>query len=92
MAAARELSISRGAVSRTIKELEQLMGVALFVRSAHDVRLTEMGREYARAVAPAIREIARASMEVRRNSRDRLSALTAQDPAARAGGNEHATT
>ena len=76
MAAARELSISRGAVSRTIKELEQFMGVALFLRSAHDVRLTDTGRQYARAVAPAISEIARASMDVRFNSRDRLHANT----------------
>jgi DNA-binding transcriptional LysR family regulator len=74
VSAAGELSISRGAVSRTIKELEQFMRVALFVRSAHGVRLTDTGRDYARAIGPAIGEIARASILVRLDSRDRLYA------------------
>jgi LysR family glycine cleavage system transcriptional activator len=76
VSAARELSLSRGAVSRTIKELEGLMGVALFVRSAHGARLTDVGRDYARAISPAIGEIARASVQARLNARDRLHAST----------------
>jgi LysR family glycine cleavage system transcriptional activator len=67
-AAARELSLSRGAVSRTIKELEQFVSVALFVRNAHGVRLTEAGQDYAHAIRPAIGALARASVEVRRRA------------------------
>jgi LysR family transcriptional regulator, glycine cleavage system transcriptional activator len=64
-AAARELSLSRGAISRTIKELEQFVRVALFVRNAHGVQLTEAGLDYADAIRPAIGALARASVEVR---------------------------
>jgi LysR family transcriptional regulator, glycine cleavage system transcriptional activator len=64
-AAARELSLSRGAVSRTVRELEQFVSVALFVRNAHGVQLTEAGRGYAHAIRPAIGALARASVELR---------------------------
>jgi LysR family transcriptional regulator for bpeEF and oprC len=42
-AAARALFIDPAAVSRTIKELEEKLGVALFVRSTRVLRLTEDG-------------------------------------------------
>lgn len=63
--AARELSVSPGAVSRTIKELEDFMGVALFVRKTRGVELTEAASVYARAVAPSIQQIAQASTQLR---------------------------
>lgn len=47
------------------------MGIALFVRNARGVQLTETARDYARAIGPAISDIARASVEVRLGARDR---------------------
>lgn len=44
--AASDLSLSQGAVSKRVRQLEQLLGVALLVRNNHQVHLTEMGRIY----------------------------------------------
>ncbi|HKU13587.1 MAG TPA: LysR family transcriptional regulator [Steroidobacteraceae bacterium] len=73
VAAAGELSISRGAVSRTIRQLELFMGVELFWRGVCGVCLTQIGREYAQAVSPAIGQIAHASRAIRRNSQSQSS-------------------
>lgn len=81
VAAARELSLSRTAVSRTIRELEQYMKIVLFERYARGVRLTPTGREYASALRPSFDDIARASELIRqRASADsvRVTALTQQ--------------
>lgn len=45
-AAARQLNISRGMVSRQIYELEQHLGVRLFNRTTRDVSLTAAGAQY----------------------------------------------
>jgi LysR family transcriptional regulator, glycine cleavage system transcriptional activator len=73
VAAAGELSITRGAVSRTIRQLELFMGVELFGRRACGVHLTQIGSEYACAVEPAIRQIAHASRAVRLNRQSHSS-------------------
>lgn len=44
--AALQLSISQSAVTTSIKELEQIIGVPLFVRTAHGVELTSIGRDF----------------------------------------------
>lgn len=44
--AAKDLSLSQGAVSKRVRQLEQLLGVALLARNNHQVHLTEMGRLY----------------------------------------------
>lgn len=49
--AASELALTQGAVSRQIAQLEAQLGVALFARTRHGVRLTERGRAYAQRVA-----------------------------------------
>ncbi len=77
VAAARELSVSAGAVSRTVKELEEFMGVELFVRKARGVELTETAAAYARAIAPAIRQIAQASAELRSSAQHQSLRVTA---------------
>jgi LysR family glycine cleavage system transcriptional activator len=59
--AGRELCVCAGAVSRIVKELEAFLGVTLFVRRAQGVMITDAGGAYAREVAPAIQQIARAS-------------------------------
>lgn len=63
--AGKELSVSAAAVSRSIKELEQSIGVDLFVRHPCGVALTDAGRTYALALTPALRQIEAASTEVR---------------------------
>jgi LysR family glycine cleavage system transcriptional activator len=77
VAAARELSVSAGAVSRTVKELEEFMGVELFVRKARGVELTAAAAAYARAIAPAIRQIAQASVELRASAQHQSLRVTA---------------
>ena len=62
--AARELSLTQGAVSRQIKNLEQRLGVALFVRRDRGVVLTPSGLRYRQAVTEALDGIARATAEV----------------------------
>lgn len=64
VAAARELSVTPGAVSRVIKELEAFMGVTLFIRRPRSVQLTTVARIYACAITPAIRQIAVACAQV----------------------------
>ncbi|RUU04065.1 LysR family transcriptional regulator, partial [Mesorhizobium sp. M7A.T.Ca.TU.009.02.1.1] len=46
-AAARDLNMSTTAVSRTIKELEDDLGVRLINRTTRRLSLTEAGRDYA---------------------------------------------
>jgi len=77
LAAAKELSVSAAAVSRTIKELEKSIGVGLFVRRARGVELTDIARTYAHALAPALRQIASASAEVRTAAQQKCLRVTA---------------
>ncbi|WGS50401.1 LysR substrate-binding domain-containing protein [Paraburkholderia sp. D15] len=59
--AARELHVTHSAVSQQIKVLEESMGVALFVREARGLRLTEEGRLYALDIRTALRDITEAT-------------------------------
>ncbi|MES2257664.1 MAG: LysR family transcriptional regulator [Pseudomonadota bacterium] len=49
--AARELSLTQGAVSRQIASLENFLGLRLFQRTRHGVALTPAGADYAKQVA-----------------------------------------
>jgi LysR family glycine cleavage system transcriptional activator len=60
--AARELHVTHSAVSQQIRILEDTMGVALFVREARGLRLTEEGRLYALEIRSALRDIANATL------------------------------
>jgi LysR family transcriptional regulator, glycine cleavage system transcriptional activator len=55
--AARELHVTHSAVSQQIRILEDLMGVALFLREPRGLRLTEEGRLYALEIRSALRDI-----------------------------------
>lgn len=67
--AAEACSISQPALSMQIKELEETLGIALFERSARQVRLTGFGEEFALRVRGILRsvdelgDLARASHE-----------------------------
>jgi DNA-binding transcriptional LysR family regulator len=61
--AAEELHVTRGAISRHIKQLEEHLGVALFVRLAKGVRLTSAGQE----LLPVLTEVfAKVQLECQR--------------------------
>lgn len=55
--AARELLVTQGAVSRHVSQLEQWLGVTLFVRTRRGAELTPEGAAYFRGVRPAFQEI-----------------------------------
>lgn len=61
-AAARELNLTQGAVSRQIRALEQQLGVKLFVRERQTVSLTDVGRTYAQEIEKALGAIRSASL------------------------------
>jgi LysR family glycine cleavage system transcriptional activator len=52
--AAAELSVTPGAVSRQIRQLEDQLGVQLFKRGHRQITLTRQGADYFRAVSKAI--------------------------------------
>jgi len=62
--AAGELNLTQGAVSRQIRNLEQRLGVALFVRGDRGVGLTPSGAHYHAAVREALDRIARATADI----------------------------
>ena len=46
VAAAAELHVSQPALTRTIKRVEDVLGVRLFERTTRAVRVTDAGREF----------------------------------------------
>jgi LysR family transcriptional regulator, glycine cleavage system transcriptional activator len=59
--AAAELNLTQSAVSRQVAKLEDALGVRLFTRAGPYLQLTERGRGYAAAIAPALSAITAAS-------------------------------
>jgi DNA-binding transcriptional LysR family regulator len=55
--AASELNLTQSAVSRQIRQLEDLLGVSLFRRSHQRVSLTETGRRYLKDVAGILQQL-----------------------------------
>lgn len=60
-----ELNLTQSAVSRQIRDLEALLGTALFVRERQKVRLTAAGDAYAREVRHALHKVADATLGFR---------------------------
>lgn len=63
-AAARELNLTHGAISRQVTALEFQLGASLFVRSARGVRLTSVGKAYAVEIHAALAALRSASLNV----------------------------
>jgi len=63
-AAGRELNLTQGAVSRQIQTLEERLGVPLFAGRRDAMALTDAGREYLAEIAPLLRQLERATMNV----------------------------
>ncbi len=51
-AAAEELQVTQGAISRQIRDLEALLGVTLFRREGRGIALTDAGRNFAERLTP----------------------------------------
>jgi DNA-binding transcriptional LysR family regulator len=66
-AAAEELSLTQGAISRQLQTLEGQMGVQLLLRDRKQLRLSPAGRDYVRQVRSALEQIAQASLKLRAN-------------------------
>ncbi|MCC5988082.1 MAG: LysR family transcriptional regulator [Pararhodobacter sp.] len=62
-AAARDLDLTQGAVSRQVMVLEERLGAALIARGARRVRLTEAGAGYATKVRAALEMLGQGAME-----------------------------
>ncbi|MET1410782.1 LysR family transcriptional regulator [Roseibium sp. HPY-6] len=56
-AAAEELGVKPSTVSHQLKQLENRLGAALFVRTTRSVNLTEAGRALLRGTAPSFRQL-----------------------------------
>ncbi|KAF1051997.1 MAG: Glycine cleavage system transcriptional activator [Stenotrophomonas maltophilia] len=59
--AAAELHVTHSAISQQLRQLENLLGIALLQREGRGLRLTEEGRLYALQVRRALRDIAEAT-------------------------------
>ena len=63
-AAARELGVSRSAVSQAVQQLEEQLHVVLFQRTTRSVSLTDAGRRLVEGVGPALAQTAATLTEV----------------------------
>ncbi|MDH5451838.1 MAG: LysR family transcriptional regulator [Paracoccaceae bacterium] len=68
LAAARDLDLTQGAVSRLIQNLEAQLGVTLFLRDRRRLVPTDHALAYARDIVKALDMISRGSMRVRSNT------------------------
>lgn len=66
-AAAKELVLTQGAISRQINALEEQLNVTLFHRHKQNIRLTEVGKSYAKEVHSALSNIRSATLNVMTN-------------------------
>jgi DNA-binding transcriptional LysR family regulator len=62
--AARELGVSRSAVSQSVRQLEQQLRVVLLVRTTRSVALTEAGKQLVENAGPALRQAVAALEQV----------------------------
>ncbi|MEB8389400.1 LysR substrate-binding domain-containing protein [Rhodobacteraceae bacterium KMM 6894] len=70
--AARELNVTRVAVSRQVRQLEEVLGVGLFVRGSSSVELTRAGRRLSRVVSNSFQSIVEEIESIENISADRL--------------------
>jgi LysR family glycine cleavage system transcriptional activator len=70
--AAAELNLTQTAISHQIKNLEDLLQVALFARERSAVRLTDVGHEYLESVRDVIHQIAAATDRIIEKNRENV--------------------
>lgn len=74
--AARELSVTQGAVSRMVQALEAELGIALFRRIGRTLELTPAGAAYQPHISQALESIAAATRSIRRLERGGVLRVT----------------
>ena len=75
--AAEELSVTQGAVSRQIRQLEEYLGVALFVRDTRNLRMTDSAAHYYETVRTALKEISGATADIlQRDNHEQVTVIT----------------
>lgn len=74
--AGAELFLSQSAVSRQIQQLEEQLGMKLFVRRTRALLLTDAGQHYFRAVQQALRDLREAAARLNVASHDRTVRVT----------------
>lgn len=72
--AAEDLCLSQGAVSKRVRQLEQVVGVPLLARTRHQVCLTDMGRAYLAQIRQLLEdlEVNTEALRTRARGRDRI--------------------
>ncbi|MCS4505989.1 transcriptional regulator GcvA [Arhodomonas aquaeolei] len=63
-AAASELSVTQGAISRQVRQLEDYLGRSLFVRENRTIALTPAGLQYYQTVSRALADVSEATSEL----------------------------
>jgi len=66
-AAAKELALTQGAISRQINALEQQLNINLFHRNKQNISLTETGKSYAKDINTALSHIRSATLNLMTN-------------------------
>ena len=66
-AAAAELSLTQGAISRQLKVLEDQLGIPLMIRDRQRLRLTPAAADYVREVRRSLTSLTQASLKLRAN-------------------------
>jgi DNA-binding transcriptional LysR family regulator len=62
--AARDLAVSRSAVSHTVRQLEEQLGVVLLARTTRSVSLTDAGRRLVDTAGPSLAQVVAALAEI----------------------------
>lgn len=64
--AANELSVTQGAISRQVRQLEEYLGKELFVRANRNIFLTPTGLQYYKTIYSSLLEVAQATSEIKK--------------------------
>lgn len=78
-AAARELNVSQPSVSRSVRQIEEALGLKLFIRHHRSVTLTEEGEALFQAVASGFGHMYEAAQRLHRRARTHVSLLATAD-------------
>lgn len=79
--AARELNVTREAVSRQIRALEAHLGISLFARGANATQFQPAGQRYFETLSASLAAIARETLAVRGEAAPEASTVEAMAPA-----------
>jgi LysR family glycine cleavage system transcriptional activator len=74
--AADELHVTAAAISQQITKLEEAIGIQLFLRTPRRIELTKAGKEYLRAIKPALTRIAEATENVKDDRESKIITLS----------------